>query len=75
MLDYCRPDFTHAFKNKRVNKEGLALINATYERIDAYKKMVDAALKNLEALDTEAFVKISTLKKELGETRSHYKLI
>ncbi|AUO00049.1 hypothetical protein C0V70_18450 [Bacteriovorax stolpii] len=75
MLDYCRPDFTHAFKNKRVNKEGLALINATYERIDAYKKMVDAALKNLEALDTEAFVKISTLKKELSETRSHYKLI
>lgn len=75
MLEYCRPDFTHAFKNKRVNKEGLALINATYERIDAYKKMVEAALKKLEALDAEAFAKVSTLKKELAETRSHYKLV
>lgn len=75
MLDYCRPDFTHAFKNKRVNKDGLALINATYERIDAYKKIVETTLKGLEALDAEAFKKVSELKKELGQTRSHYKLV
>lgn len=75
MLNYCRPDFTHAFKNKRVNKEGLALINSTYERIDAYTKTAEKALKELEALDSEAFVKISTLKKELSETRGHYKLV
>jgi hypothetical protein len=75
MLDYCRPDFTHAFKNKRVNKDGLALINDTYARIDAYKKTVDSVLKELEDLDKDAFIKISSLKKELSEARSHYKLV
>lgn len=75
MLDYCRADFTHAFKNKRVNKDGLALINATYERIDAYKKTVESVLHELEGIDIEAFGKISALKKELGQARSHYKLV
>jgi hypothetical protein len=75
MLSYCRPDFTHAFKNKRVNKDGLALINATYERIDAYKKAVETVSVELESLDKTAFAKIATIKKELSEARSHYKLI
>ncbi len=75
MLNYCRPDFTHAFKNKRVNKDGLTLINSTYERIDAYKKTVDTVLNELEGLDVEAYGKISALKKELTETRGHYKLV
>jgi hypothetical protein len=75
MLTYCRSDFTHAFKNKRVNKDGLALINATYERIDAYKKTVETISAELEGLDKEAFAKISLLKKELSEARSHYKLV
>ncbi|MBY0412887.1 MAG: hypothetical protein K2Q18_01915 [Bdellovibrionales bacterium] len=74
MLEYCRPDFNHAFKNKRVNKDGLALINSTYERIDAYKKQVAVVTNELEALNIEAFGKISTLKKELAEARGHYKL-
>ena len=75
MLDYCRPDFTHAFKNKRVNKEGLSLITSTYERIDAYKKTVDSVLKELKIIDNKAFEKISNLKIELSEARSHYKLV
>ncbi len=75
MLDYCRPDFTHAFKNKRVNKEGLTLINSTYEKIDAYKKTIDSVLAELKTLDSEASQKISTLKKELSEARGHYKLV
>lgn len=75
MLDYCRPDFNHAFKNKRVNKEGLALINATYEKIDAYKKTVDSVLAELKAIDSVASQKITGLKKELSEARSHYKLV
>ena len=75
MLNYCRPDFTHAFKNKRVNKDGLGLINATYERIDAYKKTVESVRHELEGLDIEAYGKISLLIKELGQARSHYKLV
>ncbi len=75
MLGYCKPDFTHAFKNKRVNKDGLTLINATYERIDAYKKTAESVLAELEGLDKAAFGKITTLKKELSEARSHYKLV
>lgn len=75
MLSYCRPDFTHASKNKRVNKEGLSLINSTYERIDAYKKTVDSVLLELEGLDVEAYGKIAQMKKDLSEARSHYKLV
>ncbi|MBC7711963.1 MAG: hypothetical protein H7177_01395 [Rhizobacter sp.] len=75
MLEYCRPDFTHAFKNKRVTKEGLALINSTYERIDAYKKTVESVLAELKASDSEASAKISRLKKDLSEARGHYKLV
>ena len=74
MLSYCRPDFTHASKNKRVNKEGMTLINSTYERIDAYKKTVDNTLNELEGINLEAYGKIATLKKELTEARNHYKL-
>jgi hypothetical protein len=75
MLDYCRPDFIHAYKNKRVNKEGLNLINSTYERIDAYKKSVDKVLGELKVIDTASFTRISKLKKELSEARSHHKLV
>ncbi|MBC7427545.1 MAG: hypothetical protein H7336_02965 [Bacteriovorax sp.] len=75
MLDYCRPDFTHAFKNKRLNKEGLTLINSIYERIDAYKKTVDSVLAELKTTDSQASAKISTLKKELSQARGHYKLV
>ncbi len=75
MLGYCKPDFTHAFKNKRVNKDGLTLINSTYERIDAYKKIAESILSELKGLDETAFSKIENLKKELSEARSHYKLI
>ena len=75
MLGYCRADFGHAFKNKRVNKDGLALINSTYERVDAYKKTVEAVSAELAELDKAAFLKIENLKKELSEARSHYKLV
>jgi hypothetical protein len=74
MLNYCKPDFTHAFKNKRVNKEGLALINSIYARIDLYSKEFDKVLAELKQLDQTATSQIETLKKELAKTRSHYQL-
>jgi hypothetical protein len=75
MLNYCRPDFAHAFKNKRVNKEGLALINSIFDRVDAYKNSVDSIMAEFATIDSEASNKIFNLKKELSEARSHYKLI
>ncbi len=75
MLDYCKPDLAHAFKNKRVTKEGNQLINMVYERIGAYKKESDSVLESLKALDSKTHKEISELKAELAKTRAHYKLV
>ena len=74
MLNYCKPDFTHAFKNKRVNKEGLTLINSIYARVDSYAKEFDKVLAELKGLDQAATSQIENLKQELIKTRSHYQL-
>jgi hypothetical protein len=75
MLEFCRSDLQHAFKNKRVNKDGNQLINMIYERISAYKKDTVTVLENLKVLDSKKYQEILTLKKELAETRTHYKLV
>ncbi|MDD4974290.1 MAG: hypothetical protein PHY93_08050, partial [Bacteriovorax sp.] len=75
MLEFCRSDLQHAFKNKRVNKDGNQLINMIYDRISAYKKDTVTILENLKALDPKKFQEIIALKKELAETRTHYKLV
>lgn len=75
MLEYCRPDLAHAFKNKRVTKDGNQLICMIYERVAAYKKDVEVALKELKALDSEKHQAILNLKDELVKTRAHYKLV
>lgn len=75
MLDYCRPDFTHAFKNKRVNKDGNQLILMIYERINDYKGSVEQVAQELKKIDSVAYEKIATLRDELKSTRAHYKLV
>ncbi|RPJ76839.1 MAG: hypothetical protein EHM20_06950 [Alphaproteobacteria bacterium] len=75
MLDYCRVDLVHAYKNKRINKEGNQLINMIYERISAYKKDTVDVLEKLKALDKEKYQHVINLKSELEKTRAHYKLI
>jgi hypothetical protein len=75
MLDYCRPDFVHAFKNKRVNKEGKQLIDMTYERIDAYKASVAQVEAELKKIDIEAYHDVTALKDGLKQSRAHYKLV
>lgn len=75
MLEYCRPDLAHAFKNKRVTKEGHQLINMIYERVAAYKKDVENGLKELKSLDAEKHQAVQKLKEELVKTRAHYKLV
>ena len=75
MLDYCRNDLSHAYKNKRINKEGNSLINMIYDRITLYKKDFENVLAKLKLLDSNRYSEIVELKKELSETRAHYKLI
>lgn len=75
MLEYCRADIAHAYKNKRINKDGYQLISMIYDRIDAYKKEATVVLEKLKSLDLEKFNEMNALKKELEQTRAHYKLV
>lgn len=75
MLDYCKPDLAHAFKNKRVTKEGNLLINMIYEKIGSYKKDVESTLASLKSLDAKKHQEVLKLKEELIKTRAHYKLV
>lgn len=75
MLDYCSIDLQHAYKNKRVNKEGHQLIGMIYEKIHAYKKTADSILSELKGLDSKKHNEVLELKKELTKTREHYKLV
>jgi len=75
MLSYCKADLDHAYKNKRINKEGYQLINMIYERISAYKKDVDSVLEKLKSLDAQKYSEVKTLKHELDQTRTHYNLV
>lgn len=75
MLNYCRVDLNHAYKNKRITKEGYQLINMVYDRISSYEKYSDKTLREIKVLDIEKYQKIVTLKNELTKTRAHYKLI
>ena len=75
MLEYCRSDLDHAFKNKRINKEGYQLINMIYARISAYKKETIVVLDNLKIIAPKDHQEVLAIKKDLTEARSHYKLI
>ena len=75
MLSYCRADLNHAYKNKRVTKEGHQLINMIYSRISSYQKDADNILEKLKLMDVEKYQEIVSLKNELAKTRAHYKLI
>jgi len=75
MLEFCRTDLKHAFKNKRVTKDGNQLINMIYERISAYEKDTVMVLKNLNKLSSEKHNEMVEFIKGLNETRAHYKLV
>lgn len=75
MLEYCRPDLAHAFKNKRVTKEGNQLINMVLDRVALNKIEVAPIMNQLKALDSKAHSEIIAFKEELAKTRAHYKLV
>ncbi len=75
MLDYCQSDLDHAFKNKKINKNGYQLINMIYERVAHYEKEASKTLESLKNLDSKAHQDLIALKKELSGSRAHYKLV
>lgn len=75
MLEYCRPDLEHAYKNKRITKEGRQLINMVMERVAVNKIEVAPIMNQLKSLDASAHAQIVALKEELTQTRAHYKLV
>lgn len=75
MLDYCQLDLQHAYKNKRVTKDGNQLINIIYDKISVYKKDVENIMTKLKESDSKKHQEILELKNELIKTRAHYKLV
>jgi hypothetical protein len=75
MLNYCRTDLQHAYKNKRVTREGNQLIGMIFERISACEKRTVIVLEELKSLSKEKHLEFVSLKDELEKARSHYKLV
>lgn len=71
MLDYCWADLNHAFKNKKITKNGFELITDIYKRIYAMKKQVAEIEKNLSEISKLASKHITELQMELAEKRTH----
>ncbi len=69
MLNYCLPDLKHAFKNKKINKDGMKLIKMIYSQIKPFKKDLNAAFKLLG--DKSDLI---ALKIDLEEKRKKYSL-
>lgn len=70
MLNYCLPDLKHAFKNKKINKDGMKLIKMIYSQIRPFKKDLELAFNFLGDKS-----KLVTLKLDLEEKRKKYSLI
>ncbi len=70
MLNYCLPDLKHAFKNKKINSEGMKLIRSIYSQIKPFKKDL---VRALDFLGDNS--KLITLKFDLEEKRKKYKLV
>ena len=70
MLNYCLPDLKHAFKQKKINPEGMKLVRSIYAQIKPFKKDLERAFDFLG--DN---TKLKSLKLDLEEKRKKYKLV
>jgi hypothetical protein len=70
MLDYCWLDINHAFKNKKINKNGFELISEIFKRIHAMKKQVGQVEKALAELSKPVMQNITKLKEQLDTQRN-----
>jgi len=69
MLSYCYPDLEHAFNNKKINQDGMDLINQIYTRVRSYDVKIEEVLKSLKDGSS-----VLALKKDLEEKRIKYTL-
>jgi len=74
MLIYCRPYIDHAFKNKKITKEGYELINAIFDLLKNEQKTVEVFQETLKNKFPKANSKMIELKESLNEKAKHYKL-
>ncbi len=72
MLEFCFHDLKHAFKNKKINKDGWRLIQDIYEIITSYKKDAQTALSELKDLDRNKFTHLEDLALHLKNMRETY---
>jgi hypothetical protein len=74
MLDYCFKDLEHAFKNKKINKNGYELITSIFKRIKNYKTEIVRIEENLKKESSMRYKQIVELKEQLSKARIQYKL-
>lgn len=72
MLEYCEKDLKHAFKNKKINKNGWALIQELYQLIKNYKHDVGSTLNELKNFAPEKHIHLVELQSHLNNMRQTY---
>lgn len=71
MLTYCFKDLEHAFKNKKITKDGWKLIYETIKLIEGHRELYSKAINDLNETDLKS---LNELKDLLKEKRDHFKL-
>lgn len=74
MLKYCWPDLKHAYKNKKINKEGQDLISQIFAMIDKKENQAKSVLKEIQKSDAKSFEKLEELRMTLEKMRAQYGL-
>lgn len=72
MLEYCQQDLKHAFKYKKINKDGWKLIQDIYVLINSYKKLAAETLAELKTLDKDKHIHLTDLANHLMNMRETY---
>lgn len=72
MLDYCERDIKHAYKNKKINKDGWALIQDIFELIKNHKSIAKETLNELRTLSPSAHTHLIDLNAHLENMRNTY---
>jgi hypothetical protein len=65
MLRYCRNDLLHAFKQGKINAEGMKLIRQIYREVDSFGPLVNSL---------KLSPKLKKLERDLENKRQKYQL-
>lgn len=72
MLEYCEKDLKHAFKNKKINKNGWNLIQDIFVVIKNHKKIATETLNELKSLAPDKYTYLTELAAHLNNMRQTY---